>query len=409
MSLLVLNASTSKESGLATYVGIGFSKNLDTLKAAQEAAEQAKKILNQDRIDVTFVFNTIHYSPEEFLPRIYETLNKTKLVGSSTAGIILPERIETRGLAVMALHSDDIKFETSHAGHLNLQDIRTAGADFARSSLTDYGKQHRKLFFFFADGLLHELANLTEGVRQQFGNAFPIVGVGSSDDFHFKKTYQYFDNTFMSTGASGVLFGGRAHIGLGCRHGWRPLGKPRIIDDIKGHIINTIDGQPAVKIYEEYFATEAQALPQGRLAYLNSRYPLGMAVAGMSEYLLRNVMFTFEDGSMGCQHNILDKTEVHIMIGGKDSCLRAAQAAAEDAKEQMQGRTPRLILIFESLIRYKILGRTADEEIRMVRNILGADVPTLGMYSFGEIFTFTSANGTQTLLQNGSIMILAVC
>ena len=38
-------------------------------------------------------------------------------------------------------------------------------------------------------------------------------GVGSSDDFHFKKTYQYFDNTFMSTGASGVLFGGRATSG----------------------------------------------------------------------------------------------------------------------------------------------------------------------------------------------------
>ena len=41
-SLLVLNASTSKESGLAVCRN-RFRKNLDTLKAAQEAAEQAKK------------------------------------------------------------------------------------------------------------------------------------------------------------------------------------------------------------------------------------------------------------------------------------------------------------------------------------------------------------------------------
>lgn len=96
------------------------------------------------------------------------------------------------------------------------------------------------------------------------------------------------------------------------------------------------------------------------------------------------------------------------MIGNKESCLQAAELAAQDVKTQMHGRTPKLIFIFESLSRYRILGRSANAEIQKIREILGVNIPVFGMYTFGEVFTYASPDGPETLLQNESIIITAI-
>ena len=393
---------------MSTYIGIGFSKDLDTLKAAQEAAEQAKFNLRCEHIDLAIVLNTIHYNPADFVPAMFGHLQKTKVVGSSTAAIMLSDRIETRGIAVLAIYSEEIRFETGAIDHMNLRDLQAAGAELANSCLSDYGKAHRKLFFFFADGLVQELSRCITGITQTFENAFPIIGAGSSDDFHFKKTYQYYNNTVLSSGACGILFGGRVQVGMSCRHGWRPLGKPRMIDESEGNMIRSINGKPAARIYQEYFDSESETLKASSLAHLNTRYPLGIPAGWRREYLLRNVIKTLDDDSIMLQDTVPQGQEIHLMIGNKESCLRAAEEAAQDVKAQLQHASPKLILIFESLARYRILGRSAAAEIQRVREILNPSALFLGMYSFGEIYTYSSPTGPETLLQNESMIILAI-
>lgn len=393
---------------MSTYIGIGFSQDLDTAKAAQAAAEQAKYNLRCDQIDFAIVLNTAHYSAEEFVPLIHEHLKRTKLIGSSTAAIILGERIESRGIAVLAIYSEDIRFESGAVDHLNLRDLKTAGNELAKTCMSDYGKEHRKLFLFFTDGLLQELSQCVAGMTEIYGGTFPLIGGASSDDFRFKKTEQYYNNTVLSSGACGVLFGGRVQVATACRHGWRPLGKPRIIDEVEGNIVRTIDHRPAAKIYKEYFDDEAATLKASSLAHLNTHYPLGIPVGKGREYLLRNVLKTLEDDSMVFQDSVPQGKEIHLMLGNKDTCLRAAESAAQEVLGQLQGRTPKLILIFEAMGRYRILGRAAVAEIRRVREILGDSIPFLGMYTFGEIFTYPTTTGPETLLQNGSMMIVAI-
>ncbi len=394
--------------GVSTYIGIGFSKDIDTAKAAKEAADQAKLNLHSSNIDLAIVLNTSHYRPDDFLPTLNEQLKNPKLLGSSTAAIILSERIETRGIAVLLFYSDEIRFESAMIDNLHLQDLEAAGKQLAISCLSDYGKEHRKLFLFFTDGLLQELSHFILGICESFGGVFPIIGAGSSDDFHFKKTDQYYNNTLLASGACAVLLGGRLQVALSCRHGWRPLGKPRIINESEGNVIKLIDRKPAAKIYEEYFDTTTQTLQASSLSHLNTRYPLGSPQGSGREYLLRNIINTLDDDSIVLQDTIAQGKPIHLMIGNKESCLQAAEQAAKEVKTQLQGRTPKLIFIFESLSRYRILGRSAYSEIQKVREILGFSVPVFGMYCFGEIFTFASASGPETLLQNESIMITAI-
>lgn len=398
----------SRGARVSTYIGIGFSKNLDAAKAAKEAADQAKLNLHTSNIDLTIVFNTSHYAPSDFVPDLFKQLNNPKLVGSSTAAIIVNGHIEIRGIAVLLIYSDEIRFEYAMADNLHLQNLEMAGKQLALSCLSDYGTEHRKLFLFFADGLLQELSHLVSGITQSFDGFFPIIGAGSSDDFHFRKTYQYFNDSILTSGACGILFSGRLQAALSCRHGWRPLGKPRIITESEGNLIKSIDHKPAAQIYQEYFDSNTEILRASSLSHLNTRYPLGSPLGKGREYLLRNILKTLEDDSVVLQDSIVQNKEIHLMIGNKESCLEAAKIAAEDIKQQLQGRKPKLIFIFESLSRYRILGQSAREEIQTIQEILGTNVPVFGMHSFGEIFSYSDSNKKETILQNESILIAAI-
>jgi len=83
---------------MATQIGIGFSQEIDSETAAREAAFLSKTNLNADTIDIALIFSTIHYDPQQTVPVIQMVLNEAKVIGCSTAGIILSHSIETRGI-----------------------------------------------------------------------------------------------------------------------------------------------------------------------------------------------------------------------------------------------------------------------------------------------------------------------
>ena len=394
---------------MSTQVGIGFSQHKDSMVAAQEAAQQGKDQLKKERIDFAILLNSVNYAPEEILPVVCTILDNTRLIGSSTAGIILSDRIETHGVAVLAFHSDNIVFETSFTSHLDLQNMNEAGQTFGQSSITDWGQKNRKVFLFFVDGLMKDLSGLTEGIKGKLGQFFPIIGAGSTDDFHFQRTYQYQQNQYLSHSAVGVLLGGKPVLALSGTHGWKPLGKPRTINESQGNVIKTIDRKSAFTLYRDYFEQHAETLRLNRLGQINVRYPLGVLEKNQKQYILRNVVEVLDDESIVCQDNVHKDSTVNMMIGNKETCLQSAEQAAQALKEQLDAKKPSVVIVLESILRYKLLGRTALKEIKLIQNIVGPDIPVFGMYSHGEIFPVKSSdNHLGTIVNNGSIVLLAI-
>jgi hypothetical protein len=394
---------------VSTQIGIGFSQHKDGPAAAYEAAQQAKEQLRSDRIDFAIVFNSVNYNPSEFLPVLFKSLNQTRIIGSSTAGLILPNRIESHGLGVLVFHSDNITFETGFISHLDLQDMREAGKTFGQNSVTEFGHQNRKAFLFFVDGLMNNVSAMTLGLKDKLGQVFPIIGAGSSDDFHFRRTYQYQNDKHLSSGAAGVLFGGRPILAMSCKHGWKPLGKPRTVERSQGNIIKTIDGKSALSLYRDYFEEEAETLRANRLGQINVRYPLGIQRGPKQEYLLRNVVQVLDDESIVCQDTIHPDETVNIMIGNKETCLQAAEEAAAEISDQLGPKKPSVILVLESMFRYKLLRRSAVQEMQLIQRTVGEHIPVFGMYSYGETFSFKTATNTlDTVVNNGSLVLLAL-
>jgi len=394
---------------MATHIGIGFSQEIDIETAASSATLQSKANLNADRTDIALILSTVHYDPELTVPAIREVLQDTKMIGCSTAGIIMSDSIKTRGIAVLTITSDDMLFGIGSVEDLDTKNIRQAGNLLASKALTDFGRHSRQAFIFFVDGHQENNSVLLKGIEEILGNIFPIFGAGICDDFSFDNTFQIFQDSVLTNSATGLIIGGHVNIGTGCYHGWRPLGKPRIVDEVEGNVIKSISGKKAFSLYEEYFGEEAQNLHSERFGQMAILYPLGIIIEGSNEYLLRNTVDVREDGSIVCQGDIPQGSEVHIMIGNKESCKQAAIEAAQEAKDNLSGKEPKLILVFESMARLKLLGRMAFEEVQEITRIFGTDVPLIGMYTNGEVSPFqTMEKYKKSYLLNESIIVLAI-
>jgi len=394
---------------MATHIGIGFSQEIDIITAGSSAALQAKANLNADKIDIALILSTTHYDPKQTVPAIREVLEDTKLIGCSTVGIIMSDSINTRGIAVLTIASDDMLFGIGSVENLVSQDIRQAGNILARNTLADFGHHSRQAFILFVDGHQENNSTLLKGIEEILGNIFPIFGAGICDNFNSNNTFQIFQDNVLTNAAIGLMIGGHISIGTGCYHGWRPLGKPRIVDEVEGNVLKSISGKKASSLYEEYFGDEAESLRSDRFGQMSILYPLGIYIEGSHEYLLRNTVDIRKDGSIVCQGDIPLGSEIHIMIGNKDSCKQAAIEAAQEAKNNLANKEPELVFVLESMSRLKLLGRTAFEEIQDITSIFGSNVPLIGMYTNGEISPFqTIEKFKKPYLLNESIIVLAI-
>ena len=107
----------------------------------------------------------------------------------------------------------------------------------------------------------------------------------------------------------------------------------------------------------------------------------------------------------GCQND----SEIRLMIGTKESCLEATRQALSEAKKQLTGHTIKLVLLFDSISRYMLLGRDASLELELSREVFGKDTPILGIYTYGEQAPLTAINYRgKSYFHNQTINVLTI-
>jgi hypothetical protein len=394
---------------LSTSISIGFSQHPEPQKAILQACIQVKSQLNTTDTDLVIIFASPQYVVPEIQAVITRTLRPKHLVGSSTGGIILSNGVTNRGIALVGINSDDMSFGVSAISDLENQDMHYIGHDLARRAAQDLNSSHREVFITFSEGIEKNSSQFIRGVKEALGGVFPVLGAISSDDFKYKKLSQFFQDQILHNSAVGLLLGGTFHPALGCKHGFKPLGKPRTITKVDGYIIRTIDNRPAVEIYKHFLGAEAEGLNHKTLNSYAALYPLGIYLEEPNQYLLRNLIDILEDGSIVCHEGIPRGAEVHLMISNSDSCISSAVEAAKLAKASLGDRQAKLVLIFESLARHKILGNAAFSEIQAIKDVLGHTTPIVGMCSYGEIGPFGTLNNIKNIyLHNENILIVAI-
>ena len=394
---------------MSIRVGLGLSTEKNHFKAAKEATNQAEKMLGSIRVDLAVVFSSIQFAYANTPRIIAGLLGDIPIIGCSSLAVISGQGVFRHGLAIMLLSlTDNIYFSSGVTKEISKKSITGAGEELGEKLLYGFKSIPRVVGVVLSDGLIPQSSQLLTGLQHKLGSSFPLAGASASDNLAFQKTFVYFNREVLNNAACGILLGGKFSFGLGVKHGWQPLGKPHIVTRSNGNVVYEIDGAPASRMYEDYFACDLNKLRQ-ELKRISILYPIGIYLPGEYEYLLRNILSVENNGSLVCQGDIAQDSQIRLMIGTKESCLSSTQQAIEEVKKGLRGHISRFILIFESVSRYTLLGRQVNKELGMIKNAFSEGTPIIGIYTYGEQAPLRALNYEgKTHFHNQTITILGI-
>jgi hypothetical protein len=364
---------------------VGISSDQDAFSAGAEACTMAFGAIGEMPVRLVIVFASVEYNQEDVIRGVRSVSADAFLVGASTAGEITTAGPASRhSVAVMVVSSDTVSISGA-VGENVKNGAQEAGASVAKQVKKQADDDALKLFMMLPDVLVGNGADIVRGVLSELGPHFPVVGGAAGDDFKFEKTYQYLNDKVYSGTVVGVGFAGEFTFGIGVKHGWLPIGIPRKVTRSEGAVLHELDGKPAVEIYEDYFGKEnSNELRTQPLAQLAITYPLGMKVEGSDEFLLRDAITADEHGSITCAAEIPEGAEIRLMIGSRDEAVKVAEQAANNAVEQLDGKVPKAVIIFNCIARNKLFGEHSGDEISAIQKAVGSETPLIGFYTYGE-------------------------
>ncbi len=396
------------------YAGVGVSSNKDYKLAITEAISQARVNLKQKEISLAIVFTSFRFAFTYLLKAIGKLIGTdVPLLGATSNVILTKDGIYNHAVAIALISAKGAYFNTARVKNV-LTDLYASGDNLGKQLLLGMKDARRRLCLLLSDGLIIDNLPVLRGLQQRLGLSFPIIGATTaSDNIHVNKTYQYFNQEILNSSIVGLLWAGKVNFGFGIRHGWEPIGKPRRINSSDKSVIKEIERKPAVSLYQDYFAKDIPELKK-ELKRLSCLYPIGINISGEEEYLLRNILFIRNDGSLICRGDVPVNSLVRLMIGTKESCLAATEEAAREAKRSLAIQTfPKqesvsIIFMFNSVSRLYLLGRQIAKELEIIKSHFPG-TPIIGLCTYGEQAPLKATDfAGKTYAHNQTIAILAM-
>ncbi len=243
----------------------------------------------------------------------------------------------------------------------------------------DWLQTHRPYFgIVHGDPRNQMVADLVEALAGRTESGFLCGGLTSSRGAYF----QYADRVTHG-GLSGVLFSSEVSVSTRLTQGCSPIGPRRRITRAQHNVLVTLDGRPALEVFNEDIG-EILARDLQRVAgYIFVGLPIPGSDTG--DYLVRNLMGIDPENGLLAVGEIVEE-EQEVMF-----CRRDAQTARqdmvrmlEDLRKSLRGRRPRGAVYYTCLGRGAGLFGPDSAELKLVQEVLG-DIPMAGFYANGEI------------------------
>jgi len=182
-------------------------------------------------------------------------------------------------------------------------------------------------------------------------------------------------------------------IGIGVKHGWKPLLGPFIATSCHGNVLEKLNYQDAFAIYKETVEKESGLRFETTPFFeISQQYPLGI-VRYNRDFIVREPVST--DGNTMVLVGKLDENSVlSILKGEKEDLLEAAKEAAQDSRLNKESDAVQSTLLIDCIARYLFLGELFPKELEAISKIYPSKTLLWGVLSLGEI-----ANANQECIE----------
>ena len=376
-------------------VSIGYAQALNGREAGLQAAHGALNNLGTANPTLGFVIASHQYKARDVVNGVSSLLGDTPLIGLSspaglTSGGVHPNSV------VVAFLSGDFQAETQW-----LPGYAQSGRETAVQLTKQLeGKDDARAVLFFADGFNGDADQLCSALP---GGDILFAGALSSGDLHTGHSYQMAGPQTGAGALAATILRGDLNLGVGSAHGWNPVGSQFRVTRSRGFWLRTLDGRPASETYAQLFGHPAREWAFPPLSHLARLYPLGVEQG--DHMLVRSPIRVEADGSFRMNAPVRDGVDAYLLVGSRASCEEAAQQAAQQALQKLNGHKPEFALVLVDVAWEMLLKSHPGAEIAAVQEIFGKDVPIAGAYTLGQIAPGDNAGSPKLLNQH--IVVIA--
>ena len=365
-----------------TESAVAYTDAQDGETAARELARKIAAALPGEPPDALIVFASPRYDPTVFLRGLHDGCKPKLLVGASSAGEFTSER-HGEGLAcALALRSTEIRFSAGLGRGIGA-DRKTVASQIV-SGFQGLGSSNHvyRSALVMTDALAGHADDLVDQLTLATAGKYQFFGGGAGDDAQFRRTQVFFGTEALSDAAVALEILSEKPVGVGVGHGWEPASPPLRVTEAEGMKVKSLNGLPAVEIFEEHAARTGQAFDR--------KAPLGFFLHNIfgidtgSGYRLRVPLSIGDDGSIACASEIPAGSTVHVMRANANSAIEAAARATKAAMAGMGGHPPQVALFFDCVATRLRMGDVFGLELdSLARGLLGASF--MGCNTHGQI------------------------
>jgi hypothetical protein len=301
-----------------------------------------------------------------------------QIVGCSTSGEIYQEQVYNNNIICTAVWFENTSVEIAKEVVQSMDDSFSVGVKLAEK----LKKEDLVHVMILSEGLVINGSELTKGLNKQLNNQISVTGGLAGDQDLFSETVVVHNqkgekNIVVAIG----FYGKNLQVGYGSMGGWDSFGVDREVTRSKGNILYELDGQPALELYKRYLGAHAANLPASALLF-----PLSLRLQDSEISLVRTVLsVNEEDGSMVFAGDIPQGEYVRLMKANFDRLIDGANDAAEMSKVSLKNSDADLAILISCVGRKLVLKQRVEEELEVIREVLGAKAAMTGFYSYGEI------------------------
>jgi hypothetical protein len=328
--------------------------------------------------DLVFVFGaSAPVADGSWFEQVRGEFPGSHIVSASTAGEIHDTRVWDDSMSLTAVSFDDTRVRVLARCITDSTQSRGVGQQLA-AGLEPTGLRH---VIVIAEGLRVNGSELARGLGENLPGDVAVTGGLAGDGARMEHTVVGLDAPPAEGNVVALgFYGDRIRVGYGSRGGWDTFGPERLITRSNGNVLYELDGRSALELYKTYLGEEAKGLPATGLLF-----PLAVRLPGSQSNVVRTILGVDEaSNSLTFAGDMPEGAYARLMKANFERLIDGAAGAARRCAQSLT-RRPELALLISCVGRKLILKHRTEDEVKGVRDVLGAGAALTGFYSYGEI------------------------
>lgn len=304
--------------------------------------------------------------------------NKIDAIGTTTCGEIQDNGAYENSCSVLLLELP------RDAYHLELEKFE-GDEDLASEKIAQIAKDKfsNPAIITYASKVGVNGDKVVRGYKKVLKSDTPIFGGLAGDNFKNEKFTVFANSKFETSGlAALILDGSKIKVEGTAFSGWEELGKTHVVTKAEGNIVYTIDNQPALDLFIEYFEIEkADTNKEKPLETIPGIYPLKVIDKNEVDYMRSPLLY--------------DRNNKSLILGGEVKegervkfCPMPSMETVTETISFFKGyaeKNPKVdtVIINSCAGRKFAFGPLMDKEVNDIYKLW--NVPSVGFMALGEI------------------------